>query len=161
MSSLHNPCNLKHSLQRYKIATFISIPFFSSNAHSLIPPTSPFMSSHIQRKDFPLSLKTFPMSEVWKWVEICSGFPDSDLLLNCAVKGTSNVLQLGLSIVTSVPASNILSFATIVTLYCLVFVLNTICLILEYFQAIKWQRQNATLAMKASAERENRLLSLY
>jgi hypothetical protein len=64
-------------------------------------------------------------------------------MLTIAVKGTSNILQLAVSIATSVPANNFVFSAIIVFLYSLAFVLSTISIILEYSHAMQAQRRNA------------------
>jgi hypothetical protein len=152
-------CNVLF-LELYKVATFVSIPFPGANARSPIPPTPIFVFIY-SKKILPLESEIgFQCQKPGNGLKSAVSGPNQ-ILLKCAVKGTSNALQLGLSVATSVPASNILSFATIIILYCVVFVLNTICLILEYSQAIKWQRRNATSAMVVSVEREDRLLSFY
>jgi len=100
-----------------------------------------------------LELKCFSMYRMSKWVELCCKSPiiTEVILLNLLVKGTSNVLQLGVSIATAIPANQLLSSTIIVFIYCVVFVLNIICFILEYSLTMKSQRREATPALGVSA----------
>ena len=153
-------CGTLCFLEQYKVATFVSIPFRSTTHAPLFRQRSVFVSIY-SKKILPFESENgFQCQKPGNGLKSAVSGPNQ-ILLKCAVKGTSNALQLGLSIATSVPASNIVSFTTIIILYCVVFVLNTICVILEYSQAIKWQRRNATTAMVLSVEREDRLLSFY
>jgi hypothetical protein len=75
-------------------------------------------------------------------------------MLTIAVKGTSNVLQLAVSIATSVPANNFVFSAIIVFLYSLVFVLSTISLILEYSHVHAMQEPRNAIANPSAPTEE-------